>query len=420
MGGGPSAAYGFLYQYLVTADYFLSFLTADGVDAAEVALLIEPTDPTAATSIGADPDIVDFAIEHRGEIVERVQVKGSRDPSANKLHPGEAADVMGRFQALGGVHHLLTNRPLSAGLADTCTRVKDDESPFGQFAYPAADLDTLSSGQFILVDRRSVDDLAASVAGHVRSARADRMLSQGEPTSRIVSMVLLHHIFRSAAGTGAERSTAVEIVALLKTPDHAVAHVLGSFDWGVPIGGIPTFSSTVPRVAQLDEIFAALQRDGNGRQPRMAILTAATGYGKSALAANFCHLHYNAFEFMCWIDCREHDTMMTAARRYAEQLTNTRLGHKTDPTSILHDALARHRGRWLLVFDGATSRKAIESLIPKNTGTAKSSSPRRTRRRGGLRCPRFPFRPSAWTRPPPVSPPTLVWTRPPSIRGYGM
>ncbi|MDW5615060.1 hypothetical protein EV589_0008 [Mycobacterium sp. BK558] len=364
MSGGRSSAYGFLYQYLATADYFLSYLNTGGVDAADVALLIEPTALTTGGT-GEDPDIVDFAIEYRDVVVDRVQVKGSSDPSNNKLHPGEAGDVMRRL-GTAGVNHLLTNRQLSSGLAERCTLAERDGSSFDRYAYQDPDPDTPPASRFILVDNRSVDDLAGSVAGHVRSARADRVLSQGEPTARMVSIVLLHHIFRSAAGTTTERFTASEILTLLKTPDDAVAHALGSFDWGVPIGGIPTFNSTVPRVEQLDEISAALSRNVNGRQPRAAILTGTTGYGKSALAADYCHLHYNAFEFMCWIDRRDSDTMLADARRYSEQLTRTRLGHKTDPTGIFLDALARHRGPWLLVFDGAPSRQAIESLIPKH------------------------------------------------------
>lgn len=336
------------------------------MDTADVTLLVEPTALNTG-GIGVDRDIVDFAIECRGVVVERVQVKGSNDPPNNKLHPGEAGDVMHRLgTASAGVNHLLTNRPLSTGLAEQCKLTERDESSFDRFAYQAIGLSAPPTNRFILVDNRSVDDLAASVAGHVRSARADRMLSQGEPTARMVSMVLLHHIFRSAAGMSTERFAASEVLALLRTPDNAVAHALGGFDWGVPIGGIPTFSSTVPRLDQLDEISAALYRDVEGRQPRAVILTGTTGYGKSALAADFCHLHHNAFEVMCWIDCRERDTMMADARRYAEELTNTRLGHKADPTSVLHDALARHRGPWMIVFDGAPSRRAIESLIPKH------------------------------------------------------
>jgi len=366
MSGGRSSAYGFLYQYLATADYFLRYLSTDDTDPADVALLVEPTSLTTGGN-GDDQDIVDFAIENNGIVVERVQVKGSSDPSGNKLHPGDAGDVMRRLGATQvGANHLLTNRPLSTGLAEQCTPVKSQEYLIDRFAYHPADLGAAGVGQFILVDNRSVDDLAASVAEHIRSIRADRVLSQGEPTARMVSMVLLHNIFRSAAGTTTERFTASDVLALLKLPDNAVAHALGRFDWGVPIGGIPNFSSTVPRVAQLDEISAALSRDTDGRQPRAAILTGTTGYGKSALAADFCHLHYNAFEFICWIDCRESDTMMTDVRRYSEELTEMRLGHKSDPTNIFHDALALHRGPWLLVFDGAPSRQAIEPLVPKH------------------------------------------------------
>lgn len=378
MSGGRSSAYGFLYQYLATADYFLSYLNAGDVDVADVVLLIEPTAFTPTNS-GVDPDVVDFAIEHRDVIVERVQVKGSIDPSNNKLHPGEAGNVMRRMGSAAGQNHLLTNRPLSTGLAEKCTLAEGDGSPFDRFAYQGQDLASLTGGRFILVDNRSVDNLAASVAAHVRSVRADRVLSQGEPTARMVSIVLLHHIFRSAAGMTAERFAASELLALLRMPDDAVAHALGSFDWGVPIGGVPTFSSTVPRVKQLDEVSAALSHKAVGRQPCAAILTGTTGYGKSALAADFCHLHCNAFEFICWIDCRERDTMMADARRYTEELTRTRIGHKTDPTGIFHDALARHRGPWLLVFDGAASRQAIESLVPKHgNGKVVITSPNET------------------------------------------
>jgi hypothetical protein len=366
MSGGRSSAYGFLYQYLATADYFLRYLDADDIDPAGLALLVEPTALASAGS-GHDRDIVDFAIENSGVVSERVQVKGSSDPSNNRLHPGDAGDVMRRLGAApGGANHLLTNRPLSTGLAEQCTPVLSEESSFDRFAYHAGDLGVQRASQFILVDLRSVDDLAASVAEHVRSIRADRVLSQGEATARMVSMVLLHNIFRSAAGTTTGRFTASDVLALLEMPDNAVAHALQRFDWGIPIGGIPTFGSTVPRVAQLDEISAALHHEADGRQPRAVVLTGTTGYGKSALAADFCHLNYNSFEFMCWIDCRERDTMMADVRRYTEDLTATRLGHKTDTTEIFHDVLARHRGPWLLVFDGAPSRHAIEALVPKH------------------------------------------------------
>jgi hypothetical protein len=53
MSGGRSSAYGFLYQYLATADYFLSYLNAGDVDPADVALLIEAPPTTLETVPGA-------------------------------------------------------------------------------------------------------------------------------------------------------------------------------------------------------------------------------------------------------------------------------------------------------------------------------------------------------------------------------
>jgi hypothetical protein len=44
-----------------------------------VALLIEPTS-LSTRGFGSDPDIVDFAIEKDGEVVERVQVKAPATP----------------------------------------------------------------------------------------------------------------------------------------------------------------------------------------------------------------------------------------------------------------------------------------------------------------------------------------------------
>ena len=128
MSGGRSSAYGFLYQYLATADYFLHYLSADDVDPADVALLVEPTAITTR-DVGNDQDIVDCAIENKGVVVERVQVKGSSDPPSNRLHLGDAGDVMRRLGASPvGVNHLLTNRPLSTGLAEQCTLVESARS----------------------------------------------------------------------------------------------------------------------------------------------------------------------------------------------------------------------------------------------------------------------------------------------------
>ena len=161
-------------------------------------------------------------------------------------------------------------RPCGHQALAVCIPEGDGESPFDRFAYRAGDLGAAGGGQFILVDNRSVDDLAASIAEHIRLIRVGHVLSQGEPTARMVSIILLHNIFRSAAGTTTERFAASDVLAILKMPDNTVAHALGSFDWGVPIGGIPTFSSTVPRVRQWTRSpprYIATQTVVNSKQP---------------------------------------------------------------------------------------------------------------------------------------------------------
>jgi hypothetical protein len=89
-----------------------------------------------------------------------------------------------------------------------------------------------------------------------------------------------------------------------------------------------------------------------------------TGHGKSALAADFCHLYNNSFEFIRWIDCSDPTLIEAKVRRLAERLTNTIIEHDADPAETLREAVAAHRGPWLLVFDGATHRHVIERFVP--------------------------------------------------------
>ena len=84
---------------------------------------------------------------------------------------------------------------------------------------------------------------------------------------------------------------------IVRRPDAKIAHATGSFDWGIPINGIPTFASTVPRVERLGEIFNAIGHPAQAQRQCVAVLSGLTGYGKSALAADYCHLHGNSYEF---------------------------------------------------------------------------------------------------------------------------
>ena len=85
MAGGNRSAWGYRYQYLVTIERFLRFMRDHLGELGATALYVEPT-TLMSEGIARDDDIVDFAIKVDGEIVERVQVKGSSDPAGNKLY----------------------------------------------------------------------------------------------------------------------------------------------------------------------------------------------------------------------------------------------------------------------------------------------------------------------------------------------
>ena len=364
--------------------------------------------------MAADDDIVDFAVEVDAVVVDKVQVKGSADPLGHQLYPGEAQTVLDRLSGSStSTATLLTNRSLSSGLNQQCGRLDDADGPTAAFAHPASDASDAPPTRRIIVDGRSIDDLAEALAERIRQLRGDHALSQGESSARIVAAVLLNRIFRSAAGSGASRLTAREVMEIIRRPDAEIAHATGSFDWGIAINGIPTFASTVPRVERLNEIFDAIGHPAQAQRPRVAVLSGLTGYGKSALAADYCHLHANSYEFICWIDCRD-DTLIAAnVRRRTEELTRRRLGHRDDPAERFLAALAAHRGPWLIVFDGAAARRDIERFLPtRGNGSVLVTSTNETNWWPGV--PRIDTGVFTPAEAAPVSSATPAWIRQPS------
>ena len=262
--GGTRSAFGYLYQYVASAEYYLRSLSEHPT----AALLVEPT-ALASRGLAADDDIVDFAVEVDAVVVDKVQVKGSADPLGHQLYPGEAQTVLDRLSGSStSTATLLTNRSLSSGLNQQCGRLDDADGPTAAFAHPASDASDAPPTRRIIVDGRSIDDLAEALAERIRQLRGDHALSQGESSARIVAAVLLNRIFRSAAGSGASRLTAREVMEIIRRPDAEIAHATGSFDWGIAINGIPTFASTVPRVERLNEIFDAIGHPAQAQRPR--------------------------------------------------------------------------------------------------------------------------------------------------------
>ncbi|TDZ96337.1 NB-ARC domain-containing protein [Mycobacteroides salmoniphilum] len=356
MAGGNQSAWGYRYQYLATIERFLRYLRDHLGELANIALLVEPTN-LATLGFAQDDDIVDFAIENDEVVVERTQVKSSRDPSQNRLAPLESDRV---FQRLEGVEAsrsvLLTNRPLGPGLEERCvlassTDIQDEWSHY------------IADG-VIVVDKRSFEDLATSIEDMIRQFRQDQHLGLSDVSCRVIAKLLLDRVFQSATGDAPSRFDALAFVKFLSMPDNEIAHTVGNFDWGIPVGGLPTLPPTVPRLALLEVMQATVGQLPEQHQPEILIAIGQTGYGKSALAAHFCHLNRTSYEFICWIPCGVPNLIVSEIRRLTEELTRTTIAPGVDPSGRFREALASHRGPWLVVFDSAAQRGDIERFLP--------------------------------------------------------
>ncbi|MFD6354625.1 hypothetical protein [Nocardia tengchongensis] len=361
---GSSAAFGFSYQYLVSVVQVLRMLCADPTLTNRVMLSIEPI---ALNSAGEVDDIVDFSISVDGVAVNRVQVKVSGSPESYPLQPADAGRVFARMLAAAGsgAMTLLTNRPLSPGLRHEVTRLPGKGQASGEsFRWNNAPAGHGSADARIVVDLRPVGEVEAELEELIRGFRCDRAMSQGVTSCRLLVPIVRQRIFDAATGRQPSALSATDLVAMLSIPDPQIAHLAGGFDWGVPIAHVPSLASTVPRLEILDQLTAALGLDPTARSPEVAAIVGSTGTGKSTIAADYCHINYNRYEFICWIDSRDEGFVEAQIREALVRLTGTILKPGTDAARPFCTALAHHRGPWLLVFDGAISRSTIERYVP--------------------------------------------------------
>ena len=121
MSGGTQAAYGYRYQYLVTAEFFLRYLRDHLSELASTCRMRGAADG-AVRGVAADDDIVDFGIEVAGEVTTTVQVKGSASASCNvspiRVRHTRSSPVS--LPARAGQSFLLTNRLLSTSVGEVC------------------------------------------------------------------------------------------------------------------------------------------------------------------------------------------------------------------------------------------------------------------------------------------------------------
>ncbi len=366
LGGGGNAAFGFHYQYLVTAESFLTFLRDNPEAIPRASLVVEPLHTKAD---GKDDDVVDFAIEVDNDVTRNAQVKSSVDPDSYPLQPAPARAALGRLVKYPAEQTLLlTNKPISAELLPQ-VQVLAEETAGQRTTY------TWSSGPQkepglgalpprIVVDSRRPVELRNSIAELIREFRKRRGLTHGLVSAHLLVPILLDFIFAAAAGEAPSRITALDLLEKVAMPDPRIAQVAGGFDWGLPISSIPNYLSTVPRLAYLEEIQQNLPLDDANSAPSRVVLTGQTGNGKTVLASDYCHVEAISYEFICWMDCREVDFIEPQIRNIVAQFTRETFTPDEAIGPVFAGMLGRRSGPWLLVFDGIQNRTDIEQYIP--------------------------------------------------------
>jgi hypothetical protein len=363
-GGGVAAAYGLYYQYLVTAEFFLRFLRQNPELIARSALVVEPLLPKPD---GQADDIVDFAIEVDSEATHHTQVKSSVTPTDYSLQPAEARAVLERLLSLEAPNSLiLTNKPLSPqllGEADV-QGTAGSRITYTWATGPQPAAGGVGEQPAIVVDSRSPAELRDSIAELIRGFRRDRALSPALISARLLVPILQDFIFAAAAGSESNRITALDLLEKLSMPDARVAHLAGAFDWGVPLGNIPNYLAPVQRLSYLEQIQEHIAVTDTTTEPPQVVLVGQTGNGKSVLASDHCHVDAIAYEFMCWIDCRDVGFIEEQVRNYIAQLTREAIAPDAAVGSLFAGLLARRPGPWLVVFDGIQNRSDIDQYVP--------------------------------------------------------
>lgn len=366
-GGGTIAAFGLKYQYMATVEQFLQHLRDNPELIARTALVVEPV---VVGPNGADDDIVDFGFLTDGEATHHFQVKASLEPSKNPLQPAPAREAIERLIAHNASSAVLyTNKPLSPVLSDEA--MADDDSPRApgttSFVWPAGPGGEACASPDcrprITVDERPLREVRDSIAHLVREFRRERDRSQGAITCSLLVPILLDRVFDAASGSEPSRLEALELLETVAMPDPRIAKVAGGFDWGLPIAGIPNYVSTVPRLDYLSKIQHEFPTDASAAPPMVA-LVGHTGTGKSVIASDYCHLDAIAYEFICWVDCRDADFIEAQIVNQVQQLTGGAFAPDQDAAAVFTGILGRRSGPWLLVLDGAEQRADIDRYLP--------------------------------------------------------
>jgi len=132
----------------------------------------------------------------------------------------------------------------------------------------------------------------------------------------------------------------------------------------MPVRLAPRPAFLAGREGLLAELDARLAGGPGPRGPRVAVLCGLGGAGKTSVAVEYAHRH-PAEVAVCWQFPAEDPAVLAAEFGVlAAQLGAREVVDPRDPVASVHAVLARAQGGWLVVFDNAPDRVAVEPLVP--------------------------------------------------------
>jgi hypothetical protein len=120
-----------------------------------------------------------------------------------------------------------------------------------------------------------------------------------------------------------------------------------------------------PFLAGREALLAELDtRLAEGPGPRVVVLCGLGGAGKTSVAVEYAHRHL-AEVGVCWQFPAEDPAVLAAEFSVlAAELGARELLDPRDPVASVHGVLARQQAEWLVVFDNAPDRAAVEAFVP--------------------------------------------------------
>ena len=118
----------------------------------------------------------------------------------------------------------------------------------------------------------------------------------------------------------------------------------------------------------LAEVDARLAADGGAAPrdaaPRMVALCGLGGVGKTSAAVEYAYRHLGECDLVWQFSAEDPAALADGFSELAAQLGIRDAFNAADPVAQVHAALAARPGNWLLVFDNAPHRAAVQAVLP--------------------------------------------------------